>query len=168
MKHSFLLIICGLLLQGIQWLSAQKVYEGMVYIRENNAEVKNDSVYLDIDINIHGLKVNQRESLYLFPTLFHEADSIKLPPVVLNGAIKQRKINRTIAIEGSYKPQAKAYVVIENTPVIHRVVSYQTSLRHRPWMEKAGLKLIGEFKNQDGETVLILSDLLTDDLHLGR
>lgn len=166
MKHLFPLLISLIFLQGGQSLAAQKVYDGMIYIRQNIAEIRNDSVYLDMDINIHGLKVNKRESLYLFPVLFYGADSIKLAPVVLNGNSKQRKINRKIAIEGYYNPQRNAYVVIENNPIIHRVVSYSTSLRYQPWMDEAGLKLIGEFKNQDDKTTLTIVDLLTDDLLL--
>lgn len=166
MKHFVWLFICLFGLLGNQLLFAQEVREGMVYVRQNKAEIKNDSVFLEMDINIHGVNINKRESLHLFPTLFHETDSIKLPPIVLNGKTKQRKINRTIAIEGKYAPQEKAYVILENVPTTHWVVSYKINLPKLSWMDKAGLKLIGEIKNQDEDTLLILSDLLTDDLQL--
>lgn len=168
MKQLLQIIICLSFLAGGQSLSGQKVYEGMIYVRQSIAEVKNDSVYLEMDINIHGLKVNSRESLVLYPTLFHESDSIKLPPVVLNGEKKQHKANRAISLNRSYAPQEKAYVVLKNDPIIHRVIAYNAALLYAPWMKEAGLKLIGETKNQDEKTVNTLSDILTDNLKLAN
>jgi hypothetical protein len=166
MKHVFQIFFCLSFLIGGQSLAGQKVYEGMIYVRQNIAEVKNDSVYLSMDINIHGLKVNSRESLMLYPVLFHGSDSLQLPPVVLNGKKKQQKADRTIVLKGSYAPQKKAYAVLKNNPVIHQVVVYDTTLLYSPWMKEAGLKLIGETKNQNEKTVHLLFDTLTDDLKL--
>lgn len=166
MKQLFQFIICLSFLLGGQSLSAQKVYEGMIYVRQGVTEVKNDSVYLEMDINIHGLKVNSRESLVLHPIIFHGSDSILLPPVILNGEIKQHKVNRAIALEGHYAPQKDAYVTIKNSPVIHQVITYNQTILYSPWMKKAGLKLVGEIKNKNEKTIKILSDTLTDDLKL--
>lgn len=168
MKQLFQLLIWGAFLIGSQFLSGQKVYEGMVYVRQSVAEIKNDSVYLEMDINIHGLQVNNRESLSLYPTLFHEADSIKLPPVILYGKNKQRKVNRTIALEGRYSPQENAYVVLNNNPIIHQVVTYSQTLACSPWMKEAGLKLIGEVRDMDDNIIYTLSDTLTEDLRLSN
>lgn len=168
MRHLFHILISILFLSGGQALFGQKVYEGMVCVKQNIAEVKNDSVYLEMDISIHGLNINSRESLVLYPTLFNDTDSVMLPPVIINGNTKQKKVNRAIKLKGRYPSQTNAYVVIENSPVIHRVIDYEKSLIYAPWMEKAGLKLIGKTTNQDEKTVNTFVDILTDDLKLGN
>lgn len=156
----FILPLCGLPLYG------QNVYRGMVSVKQNKAEVSHDSLYFDMDISIHGLKVNSRESLSLYPVLYHGADSLVLAPVVLNGGHKQRKIKRINVLKGKYRPGQTAYAMLTNDPTVKQIIAYKDTLNFQPWMKKAGLKLIGRIKDLDETTVQTYTDILTEDLKL--
>lgn len=168
MKRISQVIIFLIVLLGGQSLTAQEIYSGKVLVKQNRADVSNDTVYLEMEINIIGLEINSRESLSLYPVLSADKDSLTLPPVILNGAAMQRKADRAIRLKGSYTPQEKAFVVLRNEPEVHRTIVYRDTLTYRPWMKTAGLKLNGIIKDQNEKTLRIISNKLTPGMKLSN
>ncbi|WP_080905045.1 DUF3868 domain-containing protein [Parabacteroides sp. Marseille-P3160] len=153
------------LLSGLP-LSGQNVYQGMVFAKQNRVEVSHDTLYFDMDVSIHGLKVNSRESLSLYPVLYHGTDSLELAPIILNGAHKLRKIKRAKALKEKYILAENAYAMLSDDPTIKQIVEYKDTLHFQPWMKEAGLKLTGKIKDLSGKTIQIYTNILTENLKL--
>ncbi len=163
-QFTFILITLSLFMS--QSLHSQEVYNGLVKIKQNIAEVKNDSLYLEMDVILHGLNINSKESLVLSPILFHDNDSIKLPSIIVNGKRKQQKINRAKVLNGTYPPHESAFIVLPNKKLIVSTFTYRQTIPFAPWMKKAGLKLIGESTNMFDTKVFSQSDILSEELIL--
>lgn len=149
-------------------VTAQKVYEGMIYIKQNIAEASNDTLYFDMDVNIQGLKVNSNESLSLYPVIFNANDSLELPPIVLNGSKKHQQTERVIALKGNHPVRKEAFVILKNEQSFYQIVEYNDTLTFKPWMKGAGLKLNGLIKDKNEKEIQRFSDILTNDLKLGK
>lgn len=159
------LVICLLCMPFVQLLYGQEVYQGIVCIKQNQAQVRHDTLYIEMDISIQGLKVNDRESLSLYPTLFKGSDSLELAPIILNGKKMQQKADRAIKLQGRFEPQNSAYLALKNDPLTHKIIVYRDTLSFTPWMKEAGLKLTGHVKNQDGTIIQTSTNILTDKIN---
>jgi len=169
MKISLLYILCGLILSPFI-LEAQdpqpKVYTGSVHIKQNVAEVRNDSVFLDMDITLYGVPVHSTNSLILTPVLFFEKDSLRLPYIRIHGKQKDRMYKRSVILSKGKKEDKSAYVVLRHDSIITQVISYRDTITYEPWMEEAGLLLEGSFKKYNDKLISTYTDVLTEDLNL--
>lgn len=163
------IIICMMLCASLTLKGQEaqpKVYDGQVLVKQNIAEIRNDSVFLDMDITIQGVPVYRSYSLILTPVLYSKTDSLNLPYIRINGKHKHRMYKRSFLLSKGRKTDQSAYVVLRDDSLITRVVSYRDTLIYKPWMENAGLCLKGEFKKYNDETIVIYEDVLTEDLNL--
>ena len=55
---------------------------------------------LNLQIDLSGLSVGRYQSLAIAPMLREGRDSLKLQPIVVNGANKQKMYERTLAFKG--------------------------------------------------------------------
>jgi hypothetical protein len=143
-----------------------KVYTGVVHVKQNLAEVKNDSVFLNMDITIYGLPVYSANSLVLTLVLFSEKDSLKLPHIRVNGKHRDRMYKRSVALSRGEKKDRSAYVVLQHEAQMPQIVSYRDTVIYKPWMKEAGLLLEGSYREGDDKPVLIYTDILTAHLNL--
>lgn len=172
MKISLLYIMCGLLGLLLFPLVSKaqdphpRVYAGSVHVKQNVAEVRNDSVFLDMDITLCGVPVYSANSLTLTPVLFSEKDSLRLPYIRIHGKQKDRMYKRAVILSKGKKEDKSAYVVLRHDSLITQVISYKDTITYESWMEDAGLLLEGAFKNYNDKPVSTYIDVLTDDLNL--
>ena len=61
-------------------------YQGMVHVRENSIEQQGDNLMLIVQIDLSGLSVGRHQSLAIALKLREGRDSLKLQPIVVNGA----------------------------------------------------------------------------------
>ena len=139
-------------------------YRGMVYVRENSVEKQGDNLMLNLQIDLSGLSVGRYQSLAIAPMLREGRDSLKLQPIVVNGANKQKMYERTLAFKGKVVADDGGYLVVKNQPTLLREVTYRMAVPFESWMKGAELVLVGELKNYDGVTKEVYINILTDNL----
>ena len=139
-------------------------YRGMVYVRENSIEQQGDNLMLNLQIDLSGLSVGRYQSLAIAPMLREGRDSLKLQPIVVNGANKQKMYERTLAFKGKVVADDGGYLVVKNQPTLLREVTYRMAVPFESWMKGAELVLVGELKNYDGVTKEVYINILTDNL----
>ncbi|MDR2970248.1 MAG: DUF3868 domain-containing protein [Tannerellaceae bacterium] len=169
---SYIIILCGLAVfpsaPKAQDVEQLKVYAGAVYVKQHVAEVRNDSLFLDMDITIYGLPINSANSLVLTPVLFSEKDSLKLPHIRINGKHRDRMYGRAVAFSKGEKRDKSAYIVLRHEYRMPQIVSYRDTVAYAPWMEEAGLLLEGSCRKHNDEQISAYMDILTDHLNLSR
>lgn len=95
----------------------------MVYVRENSIEQQGDNLMLNLQIDLSGLSVGRYQSLAIAPMLREGRDSLKLQPIVVNGANKQKMYERTLAFKGKVVADDGGYLVVKiNRPYFGRLL----------------------------------------------
>lgn len=168
MKTSFYIFFLFLIMQVLpsQAQTQTSVYKGLVSIKQNNIVLENDVLSLDMNICLSGLSVACHQSLLLTPVLRSGSNSLRLQPIRINGANKQKMYKRTVAFQGEAVAKGDVYVVLEGEPTLLQEVTYEKKLPYQPWMEHAELVLVGELNNYDDIPVQTYTDVLTDDLNI--
>lgn len=142
------------------------VYNGLVNIKQNKAEVEHGRLKLDMDLLLSGVSVGRYQTLMLTPVLRNGNHSFRFAPVRINGANKQKMYERTIAFEGKRVADGDAYVVLKSNPSLLQEVNYKKVIPFQPWMEEAELILIGELNNYDDIPVQTYTNVLTDHFYI--
>lgn len=168
----YIVILCGLTVfppaPKAQDAQQPKVYAGAVHVKQHVAEVRNDSVFLDMDITIYGLPVNSTNSLVLTPVLFSEKDSLKLPHIRINGKHRDRMYEREVVFSKGEKRDKSAYIVLRHEYRMPQIISYRDTVAYAPWMDKAGLLLEGSCRKSDEKQISAYMDILTEHLNLSK
>lgn len=168
MRISLYIMLCGLFFPHL--LKAQvfppKVYTGAVHVKQNMAEVRNDSVFLDMDITLYGLPVYSTNSFILTPVIFSEKDSLRLSYIRVNGKHKDRMYKRSVTLSKGGKEDKSAYVVLRHDSLITQVVSYRDTVSYEPWMKEAGLLMEGSYRKYNDKPISTFIDVLTGRLNL--
>lgn len=163
----FLLIIQVLPAQA-QLQEQVAVYKGLVSIKQNEADVANGILQLDMNILLSGLPVGRYHTLELTPVLRNGNQSLRLSPLRINGANKQKMYERTIAFKGKQAADGDAYLVLKSDPSLLQEVNYKQEVSFQPWMKEAELVLVGELNNYEGNLIQTYTDVLTDCLHISE
>lgn len=142
------------------------VYNGLVNIKQNKAEVVDGLLTLDMNILLSGVSVGRYQTLSLVPVLRNGNNLLRLSPIRINGANKQKMYERTIAFEGKRVADGDAYVVLKSNPGLLQEISYKKEISFQPWMEEAELILLGELNNYDDIPIQTYKDVLTDRLYI--
>jgi len=146
-----------------------EVYTGSVSVKQNFAELKNDSVYLDMDFTISGLSVHSSQSLLLTPVLYSRTDSLALSSIRINGKQNDRMYRRKLLfgeeVEHSGKP---VYFVMREEPSVTKIISYKVAVAYKQWMDDAGLSLKGVYREYNETLSTIYYNVLTPNLYLTR
>lgn len=146
-------------------LQAQtSVYRGQVSVKQHVAGQRDGAFCLDLDITLSGLSVGRYQSLQLIPMLKNGSDSLRLKPIVLNGANKQKMHKRALTFKGKDAAENGAYIVLKNEPWLLREISYINEVPFRPWMKNAELILVGEVNNYEGITQQTFINVLAEKL----
>lgn len=141
------------------------VYRGMVKVKQNKAEQENGRLTLDMDFSIIGLSAGRLQSFLLTPVLRSGSNSLRLQPIRINGANKQKMYQRALAF-GDENTQGNAYIILKSDPTLLQEINYRKEIPFQPWMEHAELLLIGELNNYDDRPLQTYTDQLTDDLRV--
>ncbi len=140
----------------------QKSYRGQILVKQDSFLVKQDLLYLNMNIEISGLAVGRYEKLILTPVLRFKNEVVSLQPIVLNGANKHKMYKRAIALDGPVIAKEGAFVVLKNEPELIKEIAYVQSVPYKEWMKDAELVLIGELCNYAGTPKQVLRNVLTE------
>nr|WP_129731428.1 DUF3868 domain-containing protein [Parabacteroides goldsteinii] len=166
MKTSFYIFFFFLVMQVLPSQAQSSVYKGVVNIKQNKIELKKGVLSLDMDVSLCGLSVGRLQSLALTPVLRNGSNSVRLQPIRVNGANKQKMYKRALAFQGKAAADGNAYVVLESDPALLQEISYKKEVPFLPWMQHAELLLVGELNNYDDIPVQVYTDVLSDDLNI--
>lgn len=166
MKTSFYIFFFFLIMQVLPSEAQTAVYQGMVNIKPNKIELEKGVLSLDMNVSLCGLSVARHQSLLLTPVLRNGNKSLRLQPIRVNGANKQKMYKRTLALQGKMVADGNTYVTLASDPALLQEITYKKEVPFQAWMEHAELILVGELNNYDDIPVQTYTDVLTDDLDI--
>lgn len=159
-----LLLLCSqsLLSQGT---TREDHQSGFIHIKQDRAEVINDSVYWDMVIQIQGIVIGNNQSLLLTPVIYSQQDSITLQPVLLNGSKKHILYTRTQYFDKKALSE-RSYKTLKNRSKELITISYKDTIPYSDWMQNSGLKLTGEYKDLQDRSRNTITDVLAEKINL--
>lgn len=166
MKTSFYIFFFLLIMQVLPSQAQTSVYKGMVNVKQNKVELEKGVLSLDMNVSLCGLSVARHQSLELIPVLRNGSNSLRLQPIRINGANKQKMYKRALVLQGRNVADGNAYAILESDPALLQEITYKKEVPFKPWMEHAELILVGELNNYDDIPVHTYTDVLTGDLNI--
>ena len=112
MKTSVYIFFFFLIMQVLPSQAQTSVYQGMVNIKQNKIELEKGVLLLDMNVSLCGLSVARHQSLLLTPVLRNGSNSLRLQPIRVNGANKQKMYKRAVAFQGKVTADGNAYVCL--------------------------------------------------------
>ena len=142
-RYILLLSVMTMVL-GLQNAGAQRASFTMP-----QAVVRNDSLHLNLDMDLDGVAVNSYTAVLFTPVLASATGHKELPPVIVSGK-KRYRFDRRAWVLGreEEKPFPAPYLILtdlKNAP--SRKVHYHISLPYATWMASAGLLMKQEVKD---------------------
>lgn len=136
MKANKYYILIIALLFGIAG-KAQSISKSGLKIIQTQAEVKGDSLYVNIDMNIQKVKMRAQEALLLTPVVQAGQQVQELPSVLIGGKRKFKAYNRAQA----YGAAPMAFLSLRAGRHESAIVNYSYAVPYQPWMEIANVAL---------------------------
>lgn len=112
---------------------AQKYYNDAISITDVSLWQQGESLYIDMQIDMRNLKVDNDRTLTLTPMLVSADRNLVLPEIIINGRRRQKAYVRSMALNSETNlgvPSNKK-----------EVLSYTQIIPYQPWMENASLNL---------------------------
>lgn len=112
---------------------AQKYYKDAISITDVSLWQQGESLYIDMQIDMRNLKVDNDRTLTLTPMLVSADRNLVLPEIIINGRRRQKAYVRSMALNSETNlgvPSNKK-----------EVLSYTQIIPYQPWMENASLNL---------------------------
>lgn len=112
---------------------AQKYYNGAIGITDVSLWQQGESLYIDMQIDMRNLKVDNDRTLTLTPMLVSADRNLVLPEIIINGRRRQKAYVRSMALNSDTElgvPSNKK-----------EVLNYTQVIPYQPWMENASLAL---------------------------
>lgn len=116
---------------------------------------------LDFNLNLRDVKLAPDCTVYLIPRICAGADSLDLPPLMLNGPQSDLMYQRRKALGRFIEPTPyEPYVVLRESGHTLPVVNYRmTNIPWQPWMEKADILIQYKSYNSDSRLVPIRTEI---------
>lgn len=169
MKYSIFLLLSVLFIQPvIGWGQNSTLYNGRVDFKQNSIEVHDGLVFFDSDISVAGISIGRYQSLVLTPWIHTQTDSLALPPIILYGSNKYKIYRRTEKLNKNKKDKKETYIILKNFPRLIQEISYKDTISYQPWMDKAGLSLVGTFCTYSDTPIETYRHVMTEDLRLSE
>lgn len=114
-------------------VSAQKYYNDAIGITDVSLWQQGESLYIDMQIDMRNLKVDNDRTLTLTPMLVSADRNLVLPEIIINGRRRQKAYVRSMALNSDTElgvPSNKK-----------EVLNYTQVIPYQPWMENASLTL---------------------------
>lgn len=114
-------------------VSAQKYYNDAIGITDVSLWQQGESLYIDMQIDMRNLKVDNDRTLTLTPMLVSADRNLVLPEIIINGRRRQKAYVRSMALNSDTElgvPSNKK-----------EVLNYTQVIPYQPWMENASLAL---------------------------
>jgi hypothetical protein len=159
MKRVLFFITLSMTLSFTSILYAQRTG---VSARLNMAELKGNTLNLNMDVKISQMQIGRYESLSITFVLkgTGRGQTQTLPPVIVNGANKRNMFERAVALYGETAARNGAYTVLKNDPQLIQYVEYKRAVAYKSWMNSCQLILVGEIKDYHNNTIRRFTNVL--------
>ncbi|MCD8268533.1 MAG: DUF3868 domain-containing protein [Parabacteroides sp.] len=130
--------------------------------------VRNDSLYLLLDMDLNSVHVNSLTAVSFIPILQaanKQAGKIELPPVIVTGSKRFRFEQRERALAVGQIPVIPYRILLDKQQTGSKSIAYRIAIPYASWMQKASLLLRQEVKDCCDQQVLGI-DTLTKNLNL--
>lgn len=141
---------------------------GTVTVKLNAADIKGQSLNLDLDVKINHIYIGKRESLSLTLALKKGNDILYLPSVIINGSNKRKMYERAVNLYGLEVARGDAYAVLKNDQDLIQYLPYKKSIPYKSWMNRSQLVLIGEVLDYNNNVIDSFTDILERSLRISN
>lgn len=137
-------------------VSAQKFYKDAIDITNASLWQQGESLYINMQINMRNLKVNNDRTLTLTPVLTGSDNNVALPEIVINGRRRQKAYLRAMALDKTTNME-----IPYNT---NEVLNYTQVIPYEPWMENAYLNLEENLCGCGGHQEVLAQEMITNEV----
>lgn len=139
--HRYIYILAILFIWGNNASYAQVGENNNITPNVKNFIQEGDSLRIDIDFDLTGLKLSSRDQLILTPIIKNTQKELALNSVIVNGKIRHKVYLRQMAF-GTLEEQDKLGTEVVRKAKQHpQIVSYSTVVKLEDWMQTAALYL---------------------------
>jgi hypothetical protein len=151
-------------------VQAQAQTQKNITTKVNRADLRGNSLNLDVDIRLNYVDVGRYESLKLTLALRDNAKKqiIRLPAIVVNGTNKRQMYDRTVEIMGKEAAKGNNYAVLKSDKGVIQFVPFRRTVAYKTWMSNCSLVLIGEVKDYNDNTVSNFTNVVQQRLVITR
>ena len=124
--------------------------------------VKNDSLYVQLRMDLNEVRVGRNRAFIFTPQLLGEGkQQLSLPAVVISGSIRDRQDRREAALS-FHKESIAPYLRIRDSRNVSKNITYRISIPYASWMRHAMLLLKQESRECCGNELLAVDTLQCD------
>lgn len=135
---------------------AQKYYNDAISITDVSLWQQGESLYIDMQIDMRNLKVDNDRTLTLTPMLVSADRNLVLPEIIINGRRRQKAYVRSMALNSETN-----LGVPSNRK---EVLSYTQIIPYQPWMENASLNLEENLCGCGGHQEVLTQELIPNEI----
>ena len=142
------ILLCALLVVAAT-VAAHAMPTGQVNFIPRKLEIRNDSIYFHLEMNLEGVTVNSLTAVMFTPILAGPTNRQELPPVIVSGKKRFRFDRRQWILTGEdEKPFPTPHLIlIPKKKGNAQLVQYRISLPYASWMTRAALLIKQEVKD---------------------
>lgn len=170
MKRNIQIIICVLVFAGLNSFQAKaqsRSYEGNITVNPVRLEQLGDSLYIDMDIVLSGVKVKSTRGVELIPQLVSAEHTRTLPEVTMKGKDEYKVYERSLSLMnvGERAVYKQPYTVEKINKATDKTIRYRYILPYESWMADAHLDMQRD-ECGCGETLLMKVEPVDDKVTL--
>ncbi len=137
------LYILSILVISVLMVNAQQSYLSQITVQNQTADKQSGNLNLNMDFDLSNLRIDNQHMVILTPIL-NSVDGItklELPPVVVNGKIRNKALSRLMNVGNKNPFSVKPQTILVRRNGIKQVVPYALTIPLEDWMRRATLTL---------------------------
>lgn len=135
---------------------AQRYYNDAIGITDVSLWQQGESLYIDMQIDMRNLKVDNDRTLTLTPMLVSADRNLMLPEIIINGRRRQKAYVRSMVLNSETNLGVPADK--------KEVLSYTQIIPYQPWMENASLNLEENLCGCGGHQEVLTQELIPNEI----
>jgi outer membrane protein OmpA-like peptidoglycan-associated protein len=145
-------------------LAAQQIFGEQIPVKIQQLRQVDDSVRLDMNIDLSMLEMGTERSLLLTPVLIGaKGKSLKMKPLLINGHQRQKAFDRHLRLSRKKRQEKKDYYgVIELNKPNRKIHRYRQTLGFETWMNEARMEIVSDLCGCAGLEPQVASEKVAD------
>lgn len=161
------IVIASLLLTPAMPGAAQKIYNGQIAVTLYELQQREDSLYLDMELDFSNIKMDANRHMTLTPVLVAPGNEMGLSDIVVNGKRWHKVYERETALRGGNNTDpSPSFAVINAGEKTIKPLRYKTTIPFEEWMQDARLDMREDLCNCGGKPQELATELLASQISL--
>lgn len=118
-------------------IAGQKRSTDQIYVNSIYSTIENRQLRLDFELDLSEVRLKKGNSIYLYPQIVYQKDTLELPLILVNGKNAHRVYKRL----SKGKKRAINALVIEELKKGDTYIDYNIAINYKSWMHQAKLIL---------------------------